>query len=137
MRSAGEPHWGNRRSHRSSSGAVRGQKKVEPENIKFFVYAAHEEAIRLRLKANCNRTENSYSNMSSLLLRLGRPDEAEEMMAWCPSLQGLTDESFLKTGNPGSRGYGLAVSHPSRAGTADRGTKTGVQGAGVSSQSSW
>ncbi|CAP73125.1 uncharacterized protein PODANS_2_5400 [Podospora anserina S mat+] len=38
--------------------------------------------------------------MSSLLLRMGRPDEAEEMLARCPSLKDFTDETFLSTGNP-------------------------------------
>ncbi|KAI0973577.1 P-loop containing nucleoside triphosphate hydrolase protein [Xylaria arbuscula] len=65
-----------------------------------LAYAAHEEAISLRLKANSDRIGNSYSNMSSLLLRLGRPDEAEEMLARCPSLKGFTDETFINTGNP-------------------------------------
>ncbi|VUC30930.1 unnamed protein product [Clonostachys rosea] len=65
-----------------------------------LAYAAHEEAIRLRLKANSDRIGNSYSKMSSLLLRMNRPDEAEEMLARCPSLKDFTDETFLKTGNP-------------------------------------
>lgn len=63
-------------------------------------YAAHQEAIALRLKASSDRIGNSYSNMSSLLLRMGRPDEAEEMLARCPSLKDFTDETFLGTGNP-------------------------------------
>ncbi|KAK4235372.1 hypothetical protein C8A03DRAFT_36778 [Achaetomium macrosporum] len=65
-----------------------------------LAYAAHEEAIRLRLKANSDRIGNSYSNMSSLLLRMGRPDKAEEMLARCPSLKDFTDETFLATNNP-------------------------------------
>lgn len=65
-----------------------------------LAFAAHQEAIRLRLKANSDRIGNSYSNMSSLLLRMGRPDEAEEMLASCPSLSDFTDETFLSTGNP-------------------------------------
>jgi tetratricopeptide (TPR) repeat protein len=63
-------------------------------------HALHEEAISLRLAANSPRIGNSYSNMSSLLLRMGRPDEAEEMLARCPSLKDFTDETFLATGNP-------------------------------------
>lgn len=63
-------------------------------------HAAHEEAIRLRLEAKSDRIGNSYSNMSSLLLRMGRPDEAEKILAQCPSLKDFTDETFLKTGNP-------------------------------------
>ncbi|CAM1507781.1 Fc.00g046290.m01.CDS01 [Cosmosporella sp. VM-42] len=65
-----------------------------------LAFTAHQEAIRLRLKANSNRIGNSYSNMSSLILRMGRPDEAEEMLARCPSLKDFTDETFLSTGNP-------------------------------------
>ncbi|OIW23392.1 TPR-like protein [Coniochaeta ligniaria NRRL 30616] len=65
-----------------------------------LAYAAHKEAIGLRLKANSDRIGNSYSNMSSLLLRMGRPDEAEEMLARCPSLKDFTDDTFLSTGNP-------------------------------------
>ncbi|KAK4656562.1 hypothetical protein QC762_0036880 [Podospora pseudocomata] len=60
----------------------------------------HQEAIRLRPKANSDRIGNSYSNMSSLLLRMGRPDEAEEMLARCPSLKDFTVETFLSTGYP-------------------------------------
>ncbi|KAI5457573.1 P-loop containing nucleoside triphosphate hydrolase protein [Mariannaea sp. PMI_226] len=65
-----------------------------------LTFTAHQEAIRLRLQANSNRIGNSYSNMSSLLLRMGCPDEAEEMLSRCPSLKDLTDEAFLSTGNP-------------------------------------
>lgn len=63
-------------------------------------YALHEDAIRIRLSADSGRIGNSYSNMSSLLLRMGRADEAEEMLKRCPSLKNFTDETFLKTGNP-------------------------------------
>ena len=38
--------------------------------------------------------------MSSLLLRMERFDEAEEMLKRCPSLKDFTDETFLQTGNP-------------------------------------
>ena len=63
-------------------------------------YAYHEDAMRIRLDANGDRIGNTYSNMSSLLLRMGRADDAEEMLKRCPSLQDFTDETFLKTGNP-------------------------------------
>lgn len=65
-----------------------------------LAFTVHQEAIHLRLKDNSDRIGNSYSNMSSLLLRMGRPDEAEEMLARCPSLKDSTDETFLNTGNP-------------------------------------
>ncbi|KAK4645869.1 hypothetical protein QC761_0036960 [Podospora bellae-mahoneyi] len=68
-------------------------------NAQDLACETHQEAIRLRLKVNSDRIGNSYSNMSSLLLRMGRPDEAEEMLARCPSLKDFTDEIFLSTGN--------------------------------------
>ncbi|TGJ79179.1 hypothetical protein E0Z10_g9594 [Xylaria hypoxylon] len=80
-----------------------------------LAYAAHQEAIDLRLKANSDRIGNSYSNMSSLLLRLGRPDEAEEMLARCPSLKGFTDETFINTGNPRFSGDMVLLSRIRRA----------------------
>ena len=73
-------------------------------------YATHEEAIRIRLDNQSDRIGNSYSNMSSLLLRMGRPDEAEEMLKRCPSLKDFTDETFLKTGNPRFSGDMIVLS---------------------------
>ena len=63
-------------------------------------YDVHEKAIQIRLKTESNRIGNSYSNMASLLLRMGKADEAEEMLKKCPSLKKFTDETFLNTGNP-------------------------------------
>jgi tetratricopeptide (TPR) repeat protein len=63
-------------------------------------HALHEDAIRIRLDADSGRIGNSYSNMASLLLRMGRADEAEEMLKRCPSLKDFQDDTFLKTGNP-------------------------------------
>ncbi|KAI1147262.1 P-loop containing nucleoside triphosphate hydrolase protein [Nemania diffusa] len=80
-----------------------------------LAYAAHQEAINLRLKANSDRIGNSYSNMSSLLLRMDRPDEAEEMLARCPSLKGFTDETFINTGNPRFSGDIVLLSRIRRA----------------------
>ncbi len=60
----------------------------------------HEKAISIRLRTKSDRIGNSYSNISSTLLRKGLPDEAEEMLARCPSLKDFNDETFLKTGNP-------------------------------------
>ena len=65
-----------------------------------LAHEAHLEAVRLRLEANSDRIGNSYSNLASLLLRMGQPDEAEEVLARCPSLKDFTDETFLSTGNP-------------------------------------
>jgi tetratricopeptide (TPR) repeat protein len=59
-----------------------------------------QKSIDIRLKAKSDRIGNSYSNMASLLLRMDKPDEAEDMLKSCPSLANFTDETFLKTGNP-------------------------------------
>jgi len=80
-----------------------------------LAYTTHEQAINLRLKAKSNRIGNSYSNMASLLLRLGHPDEAEEMLARCPSLKDFTDETFLSTGNPRFSGDMVLLSRIRRA----------------------
>lgn len=65
-----------------------------------------QKSIDIRLQHNSDRIGNSYSNMASLLLRMGLPDEAKEMLKRCPSLKDFTDETFLKTGNPRFSGYG-------------------------------
>jgi tetratricopeptide (TPR) repeat protein len=61
---------------------------------------AGKRAIDIRLRTNSDRIGNSYSNMASTLMRMGKPDEAEEMLKRCPSLKDFTDETFLQTGNP-------------------------------------
>lgn len=68
-------------------------------------YSYHNKAIEIRLKAKSDRIGNSYSNMSSLLLRIGKADDAEEMLKRCPSLKDFTDDTFLKTRNPRFSGY--------------------------------
>jgi tetratricopeptide (TPR) repeat protein len=59
-----------------------------------------QQAIEIRLRTKSDRIGNSYSNMASLLMRMGKADEAEEMLKRCPSLKDFTDETFLQTGNP-------------------------------------
>jgi tetratricopeptide (TPR) repeat protein len=59
-----------------------------------------ERAIDIRLRTGSDRIGNSYSNMASTLMRMGKADEAEEMLKRCPSLKDFTDETFLRTGNP-------------------------------------
>lgn len=66
-----------------------------------------QQSIDIRLMHNSDRIGNSYSNMASLLLRMGKPDEVEAMLKSCPSLKDFSDETFLKTGNPRFSGYVL------------------------------
>jgi len=65
----------------------------------------HQKAIDIRLRTKSDRIGNSYSNMSSLLLRMGKPDAAEEMLGRCPSLNDFSDDTFLSTGNPRFSGF--------------------------------
>jgi tetratricopeptide (TPR) repeat protein len=60
----------------------------------------HDQAIELRLRINSERIGDSYGNMSSTLLRLGRPDEAEDMFFRRPSSKNFDDETNQDTGNP-------------------------------------
>ena len=57
-------------------------------------------AIKIRLATDIDRIGNSYSNMASTLLKLGKPDKAEEMLGRCPSLKDFSDSTFLGSGNP-------------------------------------
>lgn len=62
-----------------------------------YAHDLHEEAIRHHLESRSDRIGNSYRNMSSLLLRMSKADEAEEMLQRCLSLTSFTDETFLNT----------------------------------------
>lgn len=63
-------------------------------------YRAHQEAMSIRERIGSDRVGNSYSNMASLLLRMGKPDEAEDMLKRSAYLTDLSDEPFLASGNP-------------------------------------
>lgn len=71
-----------------------------------------QRSIDIRLRCNSDRIGNSYSNMASLLIRMGRADDAEEMLRRCPSLKDFADETFLKTGNPRFSGYVFLATMP-------------------------
>jgi tetratricopeptide (TPR) repeat protein len=71
-----------------------------------------QRSIDIRLRCNSDRIGNWYSNMASLLIRMGRADDAEEMLRRCPSLKVFTDETFLKTGNPRFSGYVFLATMP-------------------------
>jgi tetratricopeptide (TPR) repeat protein len=57
-------------------------------------------AIEIRLRNRSDRIGNSYSNMASTLLRMGKPDEAEAMLKQCPSIKSFSDQSFLDSKDP-------------------------------------
>ncbi|KAI9878907.1 MAG: hypothetical protein M1830_010155 [Pleopsidium flavum] len=63
-------------------------------------YKTHQKAINICLRTNSGHIGNSYSDMSSLLLRMGKRDAAEEMLGKCPSLKDFDDDTFLSMGNP-------------------------------------
>lgn len=60
----------------------------------------HKKAIEIRTSNNSDRIGNSYSNYAVTLLRMGRANEAEQVLMRCPSLQGCTDNTFLAADNP-------------------------------------
>lgn len=68
-------------------------------------YETHQKAINIRLRTKSDRIGNSYSNMASLLLRMGKPDESEAMLGRCPSWKDFNDDTFLSTGNPRFSGF--------------------------------
>jgi tetratricopeptide (TPR) repeat protein len=53
--------------------------------------ANHKKAMSIRLRTDNARIGNSYSNMSSLCLRMGRVQEAETYLHKCPALKDFTD----------------------------------------------
>ncbi|KAL9113509.1 MAG: hypothetical protein Q9187_007602 [Circinaria calcarea] len=53
----------------------------------------------IRLRTSSDHIRNSYSNIASTL-RMSKADDAEEMLARCPSLKNFNDETFLRSGNP-------------------------------------
>lgn len=84
-------------------------------------HETHQKAIDIRLRTKSDRIGNSYSNMASLLLRMGKPDEAEAMLGRCPSLKDFNDDTFLSTGNPRFSGFAVSSGNCFQtANTADR-----------------
>ncbi|CAP86729.1 Pc20g14000 [Penicillium rubens Wisconsin 54-1255] len=76
-----------------------------------------KQSIDIRIMHSSDRLGNSYSNMASLLLRMGKPDDAEAMLKSCPSLKDFSDETFFQTGNPRFSGSVLLVNPKSMIGT--------------------
>lgn len=60
----------------------------------------HDQTLTLRLRVNSERIGDTYSNLSSTLLRLGRLDEAENMLFRCASSSESDDETDLDRRNP-------------------------------------
>lgn len=74
---------------------------TELDQIKFSEGLQHlEKSLEIRMKVDPAMIGNTYSNMASLLLRMGKPNEAEKALASCPSLKDMSDETFLKLDNP-------------------------------------
>ena len=75
----------------------------------------HEKAVEMRLRNQDGLIGNSYSNLSSLYLKMGEPDRAEEYLFSCPSLKDCTDETFLNKNNPRFAGDMVLLSRIRRA----------------------
>ena len=72
-------------------------------------YDAHTKAIEIRLNVKSSSIRDSYSNMASLLLRMEKADEAEEMLKKCPSPESL-NERFLIASKPRFSGETVLLS---------------------------
>ena len=75
-------------------------------------HEALQKSIDIRLRHDSGRIGNSCSNMASLLLRMGRPADAERMLRRCPALVNFNEETFLNTQNPRFVGYGSDYTNP-------------------------
>ncbi|KAE8390334.1 hypothetical protein BDV23DRAFT_183624 [Aspergillus alliaceus] len=59
-----------------------------------------QRSLDFRKAINCRMLDNSYANIASCLLRMGRPDEAEAMYTAVPAVRELTDEQLLRENLP-------------------------------------
>lgn len=75
----------------------------------------HEKAAEMRHRNQDGLIGNSYSNFSSLYLKMGEPNRAEKYLFDCPSLQNCTDETFLNKNNPRFAGDMVLLSRIRRA----------------------
>ena len=74
-----------------------------------------EKALGMRLRNDTGLIGNSYSNLSSLFLRMDKADEAEAYLFKCPSLKDCTDDTFISKNNPRSAGDMVLLSRIRRA----------------------
>ncbi|KAF2734780.1 TPR-like protein, partial [Polyplosphaeria fusca] len=55
----------------------------------------HDQAMQFRRRINCRLINNSISNLASLYLRKGDPEEAERMYRTTPGMENFKDEDFI------------------------------------------
>lgn len=59
-----------------------------------------QRSLEFRKAINCRMVDNSYANIASCLLRMGKPNEAEAMYTSVPDVRDLTDEQLLRENLP-------------------------------------
>ena len=59
-----------------------------------------QRSLDFRKAINCRMVDNSYANIASCLLRMGKPREAEAMYTSVPDVRDLTDEQLLRESLP-------------------------------------
>ncbi|GAB1201379.1 hypothetical protein APSETT444_010771 [Aspergillus pseudonomiae] len=59
-----------------------------------------QRSLDFRKATNCRMVDNSYANIASCLLRMGKPREAEAMYTSVPDVRDLTDEQLLRESLP-------------------------------------
>ncbi|KAF7879508.1 hypothetical protein EAF04_000704 [Stromatinia cepivora] len=60
----------------------------------------HNKALEFRKRIKYKRLDNSYFNLTALLVRMGKPDQAENMYRQVPGIGGLTDADLLNDDKP-------------------------------------
>jgi tetratricopeptide (TPR) repeat protein len=60
----------------------------------------YQKALALRRQINCRMLDNSLANLAALLLRMGKPDEAEKMYRSVPGFENITDDDLLRDDKP-------------------------------------
>jgi tetratricopeptide (TPR) repeat protein len=57
-------------------------------------------ALEFRQRIKCRMLDNSLANLAALLIRMGKPEEAEEMYRRVPGLEQFTDDDLLRDDKP-------------------------------------
>ncbi|KAJ8065271.1 hypothetical protein OCU04_005970 [Sclerotinia nivalis] len=60
----------------------------------------HNKALEFRKRIKYKRLDKSYFNLTALLVRMGKPDQAENMYRQVPGIGGLTDDDLLNDDKP-------------------------------------
>ncbi|RAL60757.1 hypothetical protein DID88_009862 [Monilinia fructigena] len=60
----------------------------------------HTRALKFRKRIRYERLDNSYFNLAALLVRMGKPNEAESMYRKVPGIENITEDDLLNDDRP-------------------------------------